>query len=184
MVENWIWNSIIDFFSDHRNLFWRMFWILMMIFAVITVAILCLIIQLIIEPFIVKVKMVVLVLSAVSACLCLWITQNFMHKIFQNSFTSKGGRIHETVSHTCLSSSAEYELALILKELRVITDTVCICYKAIVSYFYSSCGWFVLFLICCCSCAKKTRQVKSQKTGNLLQWLSTVCALSYSPCSL
>lgn len=35
-----------------------------------------------------------------------------------------GGRIHETVSHTCLSSSAEYELALILKELRVITDTV------------------------------------------------------------
>lgn len=35
-----------------------------------------------------------------------------------------GGRLHETVSHTCLSSSAEYELALILKELRVITDTV------------------------------------------------------------
>lgn len=35
-----------------------------------------------------------------------------------------GGRIHETVSHTCLSSSAEYELALILKELRVITDVV------------------------------------------------------------
>ncbi|CAO1386146.1 unnamed protein product [Diamesa hyperborea] len=35
-----------------------------------------------------------------------------------------GGRIHETVSHTCLSSSAEYELALILKELRVITDTL------------------------------------------------------------
>lgn len=34
------------------------------------------------------------------------------------------GRLHETVSHTCLSSSAEYELALILKELRVITDTV------------------------------------------------------------
>jgi nicotinic acetylcholine receptor, invertebrate len=33
-------------------------------------------------------------------------------------------RLHETVSHTCLSSSAEYELALILKELRVITDTV------------------------------------------------------------
>lgn len=37
-----------------------------------------------------------------------------------------GGRMHETVSHTCLSSSAEYELALILKELRVITDTVSI----------------------------------------------------------
>jgi nicotinic acetylcholine receptor, invertebrate len=37
-----------------------------------------------------------------------------------------GGRLHETVSHTCLSSSAEYELALILKELRVITDTVSI----------------------------------------------------------
>ena len=35
-----------------------------------------------------------------------------------------GSRLHETVSHTCLSSSAEYELALILKELRVITDTV------------------------------------------------------------
>jgi hypothetical protein len=35
-----------------------------------------------------------------------------------------GGRLHETVSHTCLSSSAEYELALILKELRVITDAV------------------------------------------------------------
>lgn len=36
-----------------------------------------------------------------------------------------GGRLHETVSsHTCLSSSAEYELALILKELRYITDTV------------------------------------------------------------
>lgn len=34
------------------------------------------------------------------------------------------GRIHEAVSHTCLSSSAEYELALILKELRVITDAV------------------------------------------------------------
>lgn len=34
------------------------------------------------------------------------------------------GRLHEAVSHTCLSSSAEYELALILKELRVITDTV------------------------------------------------------------
>ncbi|XP_058835246.1 neuronal acetylcholine receptor subunit alpha-7-like [Topomyia yanbarensis] len=34
-----------------------------------------------------------------------------------------GGRLHETVSsHTCLSSSAEYELALILKELRYITD--------------------------------------------------------------
>jgi len=35
-----------------------------------------------------------------------------------------GGRLHEAVSHTCLSSSAEYELALILKELRVITDAV------------------------------------------------------------
>lgn len=36
-----------------------------------------------------------------------------------------GGRLHETVSsHTCLSSSAEYELALILKELRYITDSV------------------------------------------------------------
>lgn len=33
-------------------------------------------------------------------------------------------RVHEAVSHTCLSSSAEYELALILKELRVITDQV------------------------------------------------------------
>ncbi|KAJ6636934.1 Neuronal acetylcholine receptor subunit alpha-7, partial [Pseudolycoriella hygida] len=32
------------------------------------------------------------------------------------------GRMHETISHTCLSSSAEYELALILKELRWITD--------------------------------------------------------------
>ncbi|EDW37598.1 GL18051 [Drosophila persimilis] len=31
-------------------------------------------------------------------------------------------RIHEAISHTCLSSSAEYELALILKELRWITD--------------------------------------------------------------
>lgn len=40
---------------------------------------------------------------------------------------SGGGRLHETVSHTCLSSSAEYELALILKEIRVITDTVCFC---------------------------------------------------------
>ncbi|XP_038105341.1 neuronal acetylcholine receptor subunit alpha-7 [Culex quinquefasciatus] len=36
-----------------------------------------------------------------------------------------GGRLHETVSsHTCLSSSAEYELALILKELRYITDSL------------------------------------------------------------
>lgn len=34
------------------------------------------------------------------------------------------GRMHETISHTCLSSSAEYELALILKELRWITDQV------------------------------------------------------------
>ncbi|XP_037937887.1 neuronal acetylcholine receptor subunit alpha-7-like [Teleopsis dalmanni] len=32
------------------------------------------------------------------------------------------GRMHEAISHTCLSSSAEYELALILKELRWITD--------------------------------------------------------------
>ncbi|KAI9589513.1 hypothetical protein GQX74_007682 [Glossina fuscipes] len=31
-------------------------------------------------------------------------------------------RMHEAISHTCLSSSAEYELALILKELRWITD--------------------------------------------------------------
>ncbi|XP_017487939.1 PREDICTED: CHRNA7-FAM7A fusion protein-like [Rhagoletis zephyria] len=30
--------------------------------------------------------------------------------------------MHEAMSHTCLSSSAEYELALILKELRWITD--------------------------------------------------------------
>ena len=37
------------------------------------------------------------------------------------------GRLHETVSsHTCLSSSAEYELALILKEIRYITDQVII----------------------------------------------------------
>lgn len=35
-----------------------------------------------------------------------------------------GGKLHETISHTCLSSSAEYELALILKELRWITDQV------------------------------------------------------------
>lgn len=34
------------------------------------------------------------------------------------------GRMHETISHTCLSTSAEYELALILKELRFITDQV------------------------------------------------------------
>ena len=33
-------------------------------------------------------------------------------------------RMHEAISHTCLSSSAEYELALILKELRWITDQV------------------------------------------------------------
>lgn len=32
--------------------------------------------------------------------------------------------MHEAISHTCLSSSAEYELALILKELRWITDQV------------------------------------------------------------
>ncbi|KAL7745803.1 hypothetical protein ACLKA6_009997 [Drosophila palustris] len=31
-------------------------------------------------------------------------------------------RMHEAISHTCLGSSAEYELALILKELRWITD--------------------------------------------------------------
>lgn len=36
------------------------------------------------------------------------------------------GKLHETISHTCLSSSAEYELALILKELRWITDQVSI----------------------------------------------------------
>lgn len=34
------------------------------------------------------------------------------------------GRMHEAISHTCLSSSVEYELALILKELRWITDQV------------------------------------------------------------
>lgn len=34
------------------------------------------------------------------------------------------GRLHETISHSCFSSSAEYELALILKELRWITDQV------------------------------------------------------------
>ncbi len=39
---------------------------------------------------------------------------------------SSGPRLHEAVSHTCLSSSAEYELAQILKELRVITDAVSI----------------------------------------------------------
>jgi hypothetical protein len=39
-----------------------------------------------------------------------------------------GNRVHEAVSHTCLSSSAEYELALILKELRVITDQVSGCH--------------------------------------------------------
>jgi len=33
-------------------------------------------------------------------------------------------RMPEAISHTCLSSSAEYELALILKELRWITDQV------------------------------------------------------------
>lgn len=38
-------------------------------------------------------------------------------------------RIHEAMSHTCLSSSAEYELALILKELRWITDQVSESYK-------------------------------------------------------
>ncbi|XP_055603726.1 neuronal acetylcholine receptor subunit alpha-7 [Uranotaenia lowii] len=39
------------------------------------------------------------------------------------TISAAGGRLHETVSsHTCLSSSAEYELALILKELRYITD--------------------------------------------------------------
>uniref|UniRef100_A0A182KG52 Neurotransmitter-gated ion-channel transmembrane domain-containing protein n=1 Tax=Anopheles christyi TaxID=43041 RepID=A0A182KG52_9DIPT len=39
------------------------------------------------------------------------------------TISAGGGRLHETVSsHTCLSSSAEYELALILKELRYITD--------------------------------------------------------------
>ncbi|XP_017110771.1 neuronal acetylcholine receptor subunit alpha-7 isoform X1 [Drosophila elegans] len=32
------------------------------------------------------------------------------------------GRLHEAISHTCLTSSAEYELALILKELRWITE--------------------------------------------------------------
>lgn len=41
------------------------------------------------------------------------------------TISTGGGRLHETVSsHTCLSSSAEYELALILKELRYITDQV------------------------------------------------------------
>uniref|UniRef100_A0A182Y550 Neuronal acetylcholine receptor subunit alpha-7 n=1 Tax=Anopheles stephensi TaxID=30069 RepID=A0A182Y550_ANOST len=41
------------------------------------------------------------------------------------TISAGGGRLHETVSsHTCLSSSAEYELALILKELRYITDQV------------------------------------------------------------
>lgn len=35
-----------------------------------------------------------------------------------------GNRLHEAVSHTCLNSSAEYELALILKEIRYITDQV------------------------------------------------------------
>lgn len=34
------------------------------------------------------------------------------------------GRLHEAISHTCLTSSAEYELALILKELRWITEQV------------------------------------------------------------
>lgn len=39
--------------------------------------------------------------------------------------TIEDPRIHETYSKACLSSSAEYELALILKELRWITDQVC-----------------------------------------------------------
>lgn len=38
--------------------------------------------------------------------------------------------MHETISHTCLSTSAEYELALILKELRFITDQVSSGYSA------------------------------------------------------
>lgn len=38
--------------------------------------------------------------------------------------TIEDPRIHETYSKACLSSSAEYELALILKELRWITDQV------------------------------------------------------------
>ncbi|KAH8328927.1 hypothetical protein KR074_006905, partial [Drosophila pseudoananassae] len=33
-------------------------------------------------------------------------------------------RKHEELSHNCLSSSVEYELAMILKELRWITDQV------------------------------------------------------------
>lgn len=54
-----------------------------------------------------------------------------------------GGRLHETVSHTCLSSSAEYELALILKELRVITDTVS-CWLILAQLYLL---WLHLFLI-------------------------------------
>lgn len=50
-----------------------------------------------------------------------------------------GGRIHETMSHTCLSSSAEYELALILKELRVITDAVSL-------MIFIVCVFFLIFL--------------------------------------
>lgn len=38
--------------------------------------------------------------------------------------TIEDPRIHETYSKACLSSSADYELALILKELRWITDQV------------------------------------------------------------
>jgi hypothetical protein len=59
--------------------------------------------------------------------------------------TGVGGRMHETVSHTCLSSSAEYELALILKELRVITDTVSFFSLQFPSVYYGFiCSLFLL----------------------------------------
>lgn len=53
-------------------------------------------------------------------------------------------RIHEELSHNCLNSSVEYELALILKELRWITDQVRIFfYKlyAALRDFCTFCNW-------------------------------------------
>uniref|UniRef100_A0A182T1C1 Neurotransmitter-gated ion-channel transmembrane domain-containing protein n=1 Tax=Anopheles maculatus TaxID=74869 RepID=A0A182T1C1_9DIPT len=63
------------------------------------------------------------------------------------TISAGGGRLHETVSsHTCLSSSAEYELALILKELRYITDQV-VCLPLL--HIFCLKRWLVGWLVSC-----------------------------------
>lgn len=67
----------------------------------------------------------------------IWMDDDMMRVITSQSFSSSlcrqgvednsyvhDSRSHDNIAHTCPNSSAEYELALILKELRWITDQV------------------------------------------------------------